>query len=247
MIPNIITIMSMCAGLSSIKMAMANRWDLAIVAILLSAFLDGMDGRVARLLGATSRFGEMMDSLSDLVTFGVAPSLVLYLCCVSKLGNPGWVAVLFFSVCMALRLARFNASLINPTATQPTWTEGFFVGIPAPAGALLSLTPIILHLHFGYDWLLFPKLVAINMILVGCLMVSRIPTIAIKNLHVSHKMIMPLMLLVVILLGAIYSEPWLTLGLIAMAYFLTLPFTFFKHRKLKKLSQSAPLTNLEID
>ncbi len=238
-IPNIITVMSMCAGLSAIKMALSQNWDLAVLAVLISVFLDAMDGRVARLLGVTSRFGEMMDSFSDVVTFGVAPAIVLYLLSVHKMGNAGWVAVLFFSVCMALRLARFNTSLIETELNNELIEKKeFFVGVPAPMAAMIGMFPMICNLHYKNEMLISPFIVFIFMIASGILMVSRIPTISIKKIYISQKMILPLMLCAVLAIGAIYTEPWLSLTVVIFCYMVSIPIIALKIRKLKKIQNN---------
>src|SRR5271156_7067332 len=140
LVPNIITLLALCAGLTAIRMAFENRYVLALAAIVFAAILDGIDGRLARFLKGTSRFGAELDSLSDFVNFGVAPALVLYFWDLHELKSAGWIAALLFAICGALRLARFNVMIVDPG--RPAWAANFFVGVPAPAGAIIVLLPI---------------------------------------------------------------------------------------------------------
>eukprot|EP01037_Dinobryon_pediforme_P015385 gene15385-15526_t len=142
-IPNIATLLALCSGMTAIRMAMLEKWELAVVALLVAAFLDGMDGRLARLLGSTSRFGAELDSFSDLISFGAAPAIVMYMKGLHKWGETGWCIVLFFTVCMTLRLARFNTRSIE--GDSPTWSQGFFTGVPAPAAAVLTASAVYSH------------------------------------------------------------------------------------------------------
>ena len=140
LIPNIFTLLGLCAGLTAIRMAIEHRWDLAVAALVFAAFLDGIDGRIARLLKAQSRFGAELDSLADFVNFGVAPAIIIYNWALDDLKSMGWIVVLIYAVCAALRLARFNVALER--TDQPAWQKSYFVGVPAPAGAIILLLPI---------------------------------------------------------------------------------------------------------
>ncbi|MFM8801456.1 MAG: CDP-diacylglycerol--serine O-phosphatidyltransferase, partial [Tagaea sp.] len=174
LIPNAITVAALCAGLSGIRFAMDGRWEWAVTAIVVAAILDGLDGRMARLLNGTSKFGAELDSLSDFVAFGVAPALIVYMWVLNAWGAAGWIICLAYAVCMALRLARFNTMLADPN--PPKWQGHFFVGVPAPAGAGLALLPLMLHFQAGDGWFDRPAIGAATMALVAFLMVSRIPT-----------------------------------------------------------------------
>ncbi|MBB4196932.1 CDP-diacylglycerol--serine O-phosphatidyltransferase [Rhodoblastus sphagnicola] len=173
-IPNVVTLLALCAGLTAIRLAVDGHFESAVLAIVVAAVLDGIDGRIARALKGSTRFGAELDSLADFIDFGVAPGLVLYFWSLHQLGTLGWVAVLFFAIAAALRLARFNVMIDDPD--RPAWMAKFFTGMPAPAGAILVLLPLYLHLVFGFD--ATPKvsiLEAIYVLLVALLMASRIP------------------------------------------------------------------------
>ena len=150
LIPNAITVGALCAGLSGVRFAIDARWEMAVAAIVVAAILDGLDGRMARLLNGTSKFGAELDSLADFVSFGAAPALIVYLWVLNGWGGVGWVIALGFAVCCALRLARFNTALADPN--PPRWAGHFFTGVPAPAGAGLALLPMMLHFEVGPGW-----------------------------------------------------------------------------------------------
>jgi CDP-diacylglycerol--serine O-phosphatidyltransferase len=227
LLPHIITVTALCAGLTGIRFALQENWESAVFAILLAAFLDGVDGRLARLLGTSSHFGAELDSFADVINFGIAPALMMYFFSLHTLGNPGWAVVLFFSMCMVLRLARFNVMAHDETKL-PLWGKHFSVGAPAPAAALLCLSPLILELafpkiHFS------PVIVALMMVCVGGLMVSRIPTMSLKKLPLTQHDTIPVVLVVVVLLGCLYSTPWVTLSITIILYVLTMPWIYWKY------------------
>lgn len=227
LLPHIITVTALCSGLTGIRFALQANWEGAIFAILLAAFLDGVDGRLARLLGTTSHFGAELDSFADMINFGVAPALVMYFFSLHNLGNPGWAVVLFFSVCMILRLARFNVMAYDETKL-PFWGKHFSVGAPAPAAALLCLSPLIFELTFAK--LHFDAVsVAVIMVCVGGLMVSRVPTLSLKKLPLTQQHAIPVVLVVVVLLGCLYSAPLQTLCAIIFSYVMTAPWVYWKY------------------
>src|SRR6202042_1195575 len=198
LVPNIITLLALCAGLTGIRMAFESRYVLALAAIVFAAFLDGIDGRLARLLKGTSRFGAELDSLSDFVNFGVAPSLILYFWGLHDLKSAGWIAAMVFAICASLRLARFNVMIDDPD--RPAWASNFFVGMPAPAGAITVLLPIyavFLGLpRSGFlTWLTLFYTLA-----VASLMVSRLPVFSGKRVgtRVPPEIVGPLIVLVVL-------------------------------------------------
>jgi CDP-diacylglycerol--serine O-phosphatidyltransferase len=229
LIPNILTVGALCAGLTAIRFALDERFQLAVLAIVLAAVLDGLDGRVARLIGATSRFGAELDSLSDFVCFGVAPALMLYLWSFVGGGRFGWAMVLLFAVCAALRLARFNTTADDPD--RPAWAGNYFTGVPAPAGAGLALLPMIAH--FEWDAALFrdPNLVATWLAVVAGLMVSRIPTFAVKRLRVPNRLVLPVLALVGSVVAGLAAEPWMTLVLVGLAYAGSIPWSIAAVRR----------------
>ncbi len=230
-IPNIATLLALCSGMTAIRMAMLEKWELAVVALLVAAFLDGMDGRLARLLGSTSRFGAELDSFSDLISFGAAPAIVMYMKGLHKWGETGWCIVLFFTVCMTLRLARFNTRSIE--GDSPTWSQGFFTGVPAPAAGYLALMPIMIQQFWSAPFFEAPLLYAIVMIVTGGLMVSRVPTFSLKKVKVPQRLVLPIMLLAVLTASAVYSHPWLSLSMIGFVYLGLIPFSVRSFRRVK--------------
>src|SRR5882724_12240578 len=175
LIPNVLTLAALCSGLTAIRFALHEQFPLAVVAIIVAAIFDALDGRVARRLGVTSRFGAELDSLSDFLCFGVTPALVLYMSSLKDAGALGWVVTLMFPMCSALRLARFNTALDADTP-PPAWTGAYFTGVPAPAGALLALIPLVVSFEIEAAWPRHPVVVGLALVFVGGLMVSRLPT-----------------------------------------------------------------------
>lgn len=235
--PNMITIAGLCCGLSAIRFAMIERWELAVAFIIAAAIIDGMDGRVARMLGATSDFGAQLDSLSDFLCFGIAPALVMYMWQLHDIKSIGWAMTLYFSVCTALRLARFNTSLYDDNK-QP-WEKLFFTGVPSPAGGILCLLPLIATLQFEGDLSIPHWVTALNILLVGTLMASRIPTFAGKNIRIKHEIILPFMIGGGFLLALFLIEPWLFLVAVSVAYLFSIIFSVRKYRSLKASHASA--------
>ena len=231
LIPNMLTLFALCAGLTSIRFALDARWEHAVLAILFAAIFDALDGRIARLLDSSSKFGAELDSLSDFVSFGVAPSVVLYMWAMADVKSLGWAMTLLFSAGMALRLARFNTKLDN--ADLPAWHSRFFTGVPAPAGAGLVMLPLMAWLQFGYDILRSPVVVAPVMLLVAGLLVSRIPTFSFKRLKISQALVLPTMIAVAIFTALALAEPWATLLLVLVVYLVSIPFSVAAHRRLK--------------
>jgi CDP-diacylglycerol--serine O-phosphatidyltransferase len=192
-IPNALTVLALCAGLTAIRFALEARFEAAVAAIIIASVFDALDGRVARLLKGTTRFGAELDSLTDFVNFGVAPVIVLYLWSLNQIGGIGWIAVLGYAVCCALRLARFNVALEDPD--KPAWAGNYFVGVPAPAGAMLVMIPLYLTFIDVPDIQGLPLLVAAHCFFVAFLMVSRIPTFSGKRigLRIKRDMVMPIL------------------------------------------------------
>lgn len=231
--PNIVTTLALCAGITSIRYALVDSWGRAVFCIFLAAFFDMLDGRVARMLKGSTKFGAELDSLSDFVSFGVAPALLMYMWTLNSLPKFGWFFCLLFSICAAMRLARFNTMLDDEP--QEDYWHNFFVGVPAPAGAGLCILPIMLSIEF-------PEVVFLHnvwfcglvMCLVAMLMVSKIPTLSVKHMKIPTYMIIPLLVLVVFLAAQMLSQPWLMLSLITILYALSLPvgaLLFIKARK----------------
>jgi CDP-diacylglycerol--serine O-phosphatidyltransferase len=238
LIPNLLTLLSLCAGLTAIKFALADQYDNACIAIVVAALFDALDGRIARILESASRFGAELDSLSDFLSFGVAPALMLYIWTMEQAGRIGWGLALLFCACAALRLARFNTKLDNTDV--PAWAGRFFTGVPAPAGAGLALLPLFGYLEYGSGFFDHPVVVGINMALVAGLMVSRVPTFSAKRLRVRQAWVLPAMVVVVVYVALLTSETWNTLLFSGLLYLALIPFSFRAHRKLASASQKPP-------
>ena len=224
-VPNIITVLAICAGLSAVRMAFEERFDVAIGLVLLAAMLDGLDGRMARLVKGTSRFGAEMDSLADAVNFGVVPALVLYIFVLDEAAQFGWIAALLYVIACTLRLARFN--VMAGDTNRPRWQQAYFVGIPAPGGALVVLLPVYLgFLGFSPGWFT-ASVVSVFTIVIGFLMVSNLPVWSGKTLgaRIPRTAVMPLILTVVLYVAALANFTWSTLSLSALAYLAFLPFS----------------------
>jgi len=230
-LPNMVTLAGLCCGLSAVRWAMLGRWELAAGFIIAAAFIDGMDGRIARMLGATSLFGAQLDSLSDFVCFGVAPVMVIYLWQLHDIRGVGWAIVLFYVVCCALRLARFNTSMIGEK--QQHWQKQFFTGVPSPAGGGLCLLPLLLDVQTEGAIRLSPMVVSVYTLLVAFLMVSRIPTFAAKNVRIRHELILPFMALCGFVLVMFVIEPWITLIASGVIYLAVIPLSIRRYHILK--------------
>jgi len=239
-LPNLVTLLALCSGLTAIRMAIETRYEWAVVAILIAAVLDGIDGRVARLLKSTSRFGAELDSLTDFVNFGVAPAVILYTWTLDELHSLGWIVVLVFAICAALRLARFNVMLDDKTL--PDWHGDFFVGVPSPAGAVVVLLPVHLAL---LDYLEPGRVVAIVValytVLIGFLMVSRLPSFSGKRAlsRVRRDLVLPLFVLVVLFCALLVSYPFEVLALGSVAYLLALPLGWRAWYRLSRADRAA--------
>lgn len=231
MIPNILTMLALSAGMTAVRFGLQDQWKPAVVAITAAAILDALDGRIARMLKGTSKFGAELDSLSDFICFGVAPSVMLYLWSMKEAGNFGWVLVLLFSVCCALRLARFNTGLEE--TDQPAWAYNYFTGVPAPAGAGLVLLPMILSFQAGETFFREPAVVGAFLMVVSGLLVSRIPTYAFKTFRVPHIWVLPTMLFVGLFAASIVGAPWATLTAVLFAYIIGIPFAVRSYRSLQ--------------
>jgi CDP-diacylglycerol--serine O-phosphatidyltransferase len=247
LIPNAITALALCSGLFGIRYGLAGEWEKAAGAIVLAAFLDMMDGRIARLLKAQSRFGAELDSLSDVTAFGVAPAIIFYQWMLAELGDGtaqhdywaryGWLLALGHAVCGALRLARFNAAI--DAQEQPHKSAGFLTGIPAPAGAGLLLLPMFLWLWTGLDIFHEPVLVAPWAALVAFLMVSNLATFSWGSLKLRSHVRLGALLVVALLGGALFTAPWPTLSIAAILYAAMIPFSIWSYGKVKKQRAAA--------
>ena len=232
MVPNAVTALVLCFGLTGVRFAMGGEWDKALGAIVLAGVLDGMDGRIARLLRAQSKFGAELDSLADNIAFGTAPALVLFLWSLSSAPRFGWIAALALAVCCALRLARFNARI--DAAEQPHKAAGFNTGVPAPAGAGLAFVPIYLWLVTGEE--LFRSWVAVMpwTLFIALLMISSIPTYTWGSIRIRPAARIFALAFVALLGAALVVEPWLTLLAISAMYLATIPMGLASYAKVKQ-------------
>ena len=239
LLPNAVTLLSLASGLSAIRFAIGEKWEAAVIAILLAGIFDALDGRLARMLGTASKFGAELDSLADVISFGVAPSIVLYLWTLGHAGSIGWIASLAFAMCCALRLARFNTMLENPDA--PAWTKHYFTGVPAPAGASLAILPMVMSFEMGRGIVDQPYAVTLWTVIVGGLMVSRLPTFAMKGRRIPVSMVLPLLLVTGLIAAALTVNPWLTLTAVAIFYLSSMPFSLRHYRKEMRQEENKPV------
>ena len=239
MAPNIVTLMALCAGITTIRFAIMGKWTYAILCIFFACIFDGLDGRVARKLKASSKFGAELDSLSDFVSFGVAPAILMYQWSLHALPHWGWILTLVFSAAMSMRLARFNTMLEN-TSIPEYWSH-YFVGVPAPMAAAIGVMPLLIW--FDNKELEFilrnPYFCGFIMFLVAFLMVSRIPTLSLKKTKISSDWFVPLMVLFALFVSCLITKPWLTLGVFTLCYVLTIPLTVLRFIKEKRAAEKA--------
>ncbi|MGF1622759.1 MAG: CDP-diacylglycerol--serine O-phosphatidyltransferase [Rhodomicrobiaceae bacterium] len=232
LIPNMVTLLGLCVGLTSIRMAIEGRFEYALIAIAAAAVLDGLDGRMARLLKASSRFGAELDSLSDFVCFGVAPAVVLFLWGFQDARSLGWIIVLVFVVAAALRLARFNVALDDPA--KPIWENSFFVGVPVPAGAILLMLPLYLEgLGVPKDWMLMPLLAVYALVIAG-LMPSRVRTFSGKLIgrRIEREFVAPVVALAVVFAATLVTYPYLSVTLACLTYLAMIPMSARRYEEL---------------
>ena len=238
LIPNSLTLLALCAGITAMRFAIEGQWDRAVIAIVVAAVLDGLDGRIARALGATSRFGAELDSLSDFVCFGVAPAVAVYMWSLQELGGLGWALSLLFAVCCGLRLARFNVAL-DSKENMPPWTRDYFVGVPAPAGGGLAIMPLIFGLQFEHSFFASPWLNGVILAGTAGLMVSRLPTFAFKRIKVPGRNVVPVLLAVGAFAAFLISTPWATLGVTGIVYLASIPYARLVYQRQRSLGGGA--------
>jgi CDP-diacylglycerol---serine O-phosphatidyltransferase len=237
--PNMITLMALCLGLTAIRLAFEGKFEPAVIAVVVAGVLDGIDGRVARLLKGTSRFGAELDSLADFVNFGCAPALILYGFVLFHLKSMGWIVALIFAIAMALRLARFNAMMDDPG--RPEWKKDFFVGMPAPAGALTAMLPLYLHfLGFSLESWAAPAIL-IYVLCIALMVVSTVPTYSGKTMgkRVPRSLVLPIFLFGVAAFGILISYPFEALVAVSGGYLLTIPVVAAQYRRRLKVEQAA--------
>jgi CDP-diacylglycerol---serine O-phosphatidyltransferase len=244
LVPNFITLLAICAGLTAIRLSTEGRMELAVGAIVFAAVLDGIDGRIARMIKGQSKFGAELDSLADFVNFGVAPGLILYFWQLSELHNGGWIAAMVFAISGGLRLARFNASIDDPN--KPAFATNFFTGVPAPAGAITVLLPVYLA------FLGLPKppamLTAAYTLLIGFLMISRLPVFSGKTwrMRVPPEMVLPVFVSVVFFIALLIGYPWYILSVGTVLYLLSLPVGWKSYRDQQKRAAAQGATPADI-
>lgn len=224
LIPNIITVAGLISGLTALRFALDGRWSMVIGLITLAAVFDALDGRAARRFKTSSLFGAALDSLSDMVVFGVVPALCLYLWALQDSGNLAWWATMFYAVAIALRLARFDSELRDP----PEQSKDFFTGVPAPAAAFLVLTPICVDLELGIDWARESAYVGAWLVVIGGLAVSSVPTFAGKRIKLPAGTVLPVLAAGSILIAGIFMQPWITYLVLATVYVATIPLAIVK-------------------
>src|SRR6266487_2852998 len=239
LVPNLITLLALCAGLTAIRLAVEQKLEWALAAIVFAALLDGIDGRIARLLKGTSRFGAELDSLADFVNFGVAPALMLYFWGLHQLGNLGWIAAMVFALSTVLRLARFNVMVDDPN--KPAWAAKFFTGIPAPAGAITVLLPIYIY-FLGVPRLPGTALLTfLYTFAIAVLMVSRLPVFSGKRVgkRISPEMVLPVFVTVVLFFALLISYPWVVLTIGTVCYLASLPVGYLSYRNHERKDAAA--------
>ena len=240
MIPNILTLLALCAGMTAIRFALEEHYRQAVIAIIVAGIFDGIDGRIARLLKGTSEFGAELDSLSDFVSFGVAPALLLYLWSVQSLSSLGWMVALLYAICCGLRLARFNTQI---GADLPPYAYNFFTGVPAPAGAGLAMIPLFLNFEFGWSGFRSGWFGAVVLAAVGALMVSRVPTFSMKRFHLPREWVLAVFLIVGGLAALATTEPWATLLLIGVIYIGSIPLSIRAYNRLRHAAHEMRAAN----
>ena len=230
-LPNMLTLIGVCIGLTSIRFALDEKFELAIIAIIFAALIDGLDGRIARLIKGTSKVGKELDSLTDMISFGVAPAFIMYFWKLNTLGRFGWLLCLVYVICVALRLARFN---INSNQ-EPSWRDNFFEGVPSPAGGILVLTPLIISLSgFNLFQLNYELIVPTFFILTSLLLISKFPTYSFKKIVIPRRTTIFLLFGIVLFFGLLLIYTFNVIAISAVIYVFLLPISFFHFQKIKK-------------
>ena len=230
-LPNTLTLIGVCIGLSSIKFALDLKYELAIIAIVFAALIDSLDGRIARLIKGTSKVGKELDSLTDVISFGVAPAFIMYFWSLNNLGKFGWLLCLVYVVCVVLRLARFNVS----SNEEPSWKDNFFIGVPAPAGGILVLMPLIYSLsEFELFNINFELIVPIFFAITSFLLISKIPTYSLKKIIVPRAMTIFLLFSIVLFFGLLLIYTFKMIILFSLIYLCFIPISFMHYQKLNK-------------
>ena len=230
-LPNMLTLIGVCIGLTSIRFALDGKFEFAIIAIILAAIIDGLDGRIARLIKGTSKVGKELDSLTDMISFGVAPAFIMYFWKLNTLGRFGWLVCLIYVICVALRLARFN---INSNQ-EPSWRDNFFEGVPSPAGGILVLTPLIISLtNFDYISINYNIVVPAFFVITSLLLISKFPSYSFKKIVIQRKTTIFLLFGIILFFGLLLIYPFNVIAISSIIYLAMLPISFFHYQKLKK-------------
>ena len=230
-LPNMLTLIGVCIGLTSIRFALDGKFEFAIIAIIFAALIDGLDGRIARLIKGTSKVGKELDSLTDMISFGVAPAFIMYFWKLNTLGRFGWLVCLIYVICVALRLARFNVN----SSQDPSWRDNFFEGVPSPAGGILVLTPLIISItNFDYILLNYDIIVPTFFIVTSLLLISKFPSYSFKKIVIQRKTTIFLLFGIVLFFGLLLIYPFNVIAISSIIYLAILPISFFHYKKLKK-------------
>ena len=233
-LPNMLTLIGVCIGLTSIRFALSGEFHLAIIAIIFAALFDWLDGRIARLIKGTSEVGKELDSLADVISFGVAPAFIMYFWTLSSLGRLGWLLCLIYVICVALRLARFNVH----SNQGPSWKDNFFEGVPSPAGGILVLTPLIVSLS-NFDFIKLNNNITVPafFIITSLLLISKFPTYSFKKIVIQRKTTIFLLFGIILSFGLLLVYPFTVISVSTIIYVLLFPFSFFHFQKLKKQNE----------
>ena len=230
-LPNMLTLIGVCIGLTSIRFALDGRFEFAIIAIIFAALIDGLDGRIARLIKGTSKVGKELDSLTDMISFGVAPAFIMYFWKLNSLGRFGWLLCLVFVICVALRLARFNVN----SNQEPSWRDNFFEGVPSPAGGILVLTPLIISLSgFNYIKLNYDLIVPIFFVVTSFLLISKFPSYSFKKIVIPRRSTIFLLFGIVLFFGLLLIYTFNVIAISTLVYLTLLPVSYFHYQKIKK-------------
>ena len=243
-LPNMLTLIGVCIGLTSIRFALDGRYEFAVIAIVLAALIDGLDGRIARLIKGTSKVGKELDSLTDMISFGVAPAFIMYFWKLNTLGRFGWLLCLIYVICVALRLARFNVN----TGQAPSWRDNFFEGVPSPAGGILVLTPLIFSItNFNLIQINYEVVVPIFFIATSLLLISKFPSYSFKKIVIQRKTTIFLLFGIVLFFGLLLIYTFNVIAISAFIYLILLPISFVHYQKLKKQNQNEKIQDNEDD
>jgi len=230
-LPNMLTLIGVCIGLTSIRFALDGRFEFAIIAIIFAALIDGLDGRIARLIKGTSKVGKELDSLTDMISFGVAPAFIMYFWKLNSLGRFGWLLCLVFVICVALRLARFNVN----SNQEPSWRDNFFEGVPSPAGGILVLTPLIISLSgFNFIKLNNDLIVPIFFVVTSFLLISKFPSYSFKKIVIPRRTTIFLLFGIVLFFGLLLIYTFNVIAISTLVYLILLPVSYFHYQKIKK-------------